>query len=91
MKIIQKIQSWFKKETDEFKLPEEVEAEKKQEAIAKPVIKEVQGDYGDRIEECDWCKNPIETHQKRKSFNGKKYHKECYRMLYRLCRKEAGI
>jgi hypothetical protein len=91
MGIFQKINSWFKKETEEFKLPEEVEAEKRQEAINKPVIKETEGNYGNRIEECDWCKDPIETYQKRKTFNGKKYHKNCYKTLYRLCRKEAGI
>ena len=86
MGIIQKINDWFSKEKQEFQPKEEVVVPNK------PVIKEVDTtqDYGKEFE-CDFCKETILTFQKRKSFNGKKYHKNCYRELYRLARKEAQI
>lgn len=90
MSIIQKINEWFAKQKESFKTKEE-----KQEIVqnipAEVVEEALTENFGNRIEECGYCSEPIETFQKRKTFNGKKYHKDCYRELYRLCRKQANI
>jgi hypothetical protein len=84
--IFQKINDWFTASKEEF-IPKEETPEP-----IKPEIKEVDTsqDYWKEFE-CDFCKETIQTYHKRKTFNGKKYHKECYRSLYRLARKEAQI
>ena len=87
MELINKIKKWFKDETKSFQTPQEELVKPN-----KPEIKDVDTslDFGKEFE-CDFCKDTIRTFQKRKTFNGKKYHKECFRTIYRLCRKEAGI
>ena len=45
-----------------------------------PIIQQTDN-YGPKIEECFDCKQPIETYQKRRSWGGHVYHKECLRKL----------
>jgi hypothetical protein len=61
------------------------------EAKEEPVIQYTSENYGERIEECMFCKESIETWEKRKTFGGFKYHKECFRDLIKMGKKELNI
>jgi hypothetical protein len=58
---------------------------KKKEKESKQVIKEeIVGEkplIPDNCAICFYCKNPIYPHEKRRTFNGKKYHIKCFRKL----------
>jgi hypothetical protein len=64
----------------------------KPESYPEPVVEaqqtpKVEGftsqNFGNRIEECSFCNNPIETYQKRRTYLGKKWHKNCFRKAFK--------
>lgn len=40
---------------------------------------------------CYWCDGTIEEHEKLKSFNKRKFHIQCYRIMIKQARKEMGV
>ena len=60
------------------------------EQPALPKIEEASSEnYGNRIDECGFCNNPIETYQKRKTYAGKKWHKNCFRKAFKDAKKRV--
>ena len=40
--------------------------------------------------DCKWCEHPIVDGDK-KTFNGYKWHKKCYREMIKIAKKEMGV
>ena len=40
---------------------------------------------------CWWCEGTVEKHEKKKTFNGKKFHIQCYRLMIKQARGEMGV
>lgn len=49
----------------------------KEDQVEEPM--EVKSPVPDYCAMCFYCKEPIYSHEKRKTFNGKKYHIKCFR------------
>ena len=40
--------------------------------------------------DCAWCELPIKEGEQ-KSFNQRKWHKKCYRQMFKMARKDLGV